>query len=92
MSAKHPMMKCGCAANATCSKSAGVIYDPPIPSCVVHSCLEVEDSPPDLSARTARCTYCKSERPSGESERLAFFRHLPNADHDDYYCGCRGWD
>jgi hypothetical protein len=55
------MMKCGCAAQGVCNASGGVKFDPPIPSCITHGCLEVADSQPDLTERTARCTYrsCK---------------------------------
>lgn len=32
-------------------------YDPPIPCCVTHGCMEVAEIIPDLSGRMARCTY-----------------------------------
>lgn len=51
-----PLMKCGHAANATCSASGGVIHDPPIPSCCICDCLEVA-APPNLVGRIAKCTY-----------------------------------
>lgn len=51
------MMKCGCAANATCSQSNGKKFDPPIPSCAIHSCIEVAETRPDLTGRIARCAY-----------------------------------
>ena len=52
-----PMMKCGCAAQGTCSKSSdGTVYDPPIPCCITHSCLDVADAV-SLEGRTARCTH-----------------------------------
>jgi hypothetical protein len=54
--AKHPMMKCGCAAQALCNRKDGIDYDPPIPSCVVHDCIEQVESP-NLAGRKARCTY-----------------------------------
>ena len=50
----HPMMKCGHAANATSDGK---------PSCVICHGIEgglnmiVDDAPPDLSARRARCGY-----------------------------------
>lgn len=50
------MMKCGCAAQATCSKRDGKIYDPPIPSCVIHDCIELAVAP-TLTGRKARCAY-----------------------------------
>lgn len=136
-----PMMKCGCAAQGTCSRKDGVDYNPPIPSRLTHDCTEIAETRlPD--GRTARCTYygkqprknecdqcrkngvCQCEKPS--SPDLAFFvfqgeaspyateickcgmhkiAHRPTgnckcqnfvaqgpAQHDRYYCGCKGWD
>ena len=51
------MMKCGCVAQGTCSASGGEKFDPPIPSCVIHNCLEVEDKKPDLTGRISKCNY-----------------------------------
>ena len=109
MSAAHtPMMECGHAANAQNGKGE--------PSCVIcvgiHPGAEkVVANPPDLSKRTARCSYygsvptgrshegphgcergkpCMCERPS--SSELAFFSHKADKPHDDFYCGCWGWD
>lgn len=64
-----PMMKCGCAAQGTCSSMGGVEYNPPIPSCVVHSCIEVAETqiPND---RMAKCD-CGKISPS--SPNLPFF-------------------
>lgn len=92
------MMKCGHAANATCSKRDGVDLDPPIPSCAICSCVEPADEAPNLTGRTACCSYshgrdgkpCTAEEPSSLS--LAFFEHTPGQDHDRYYCGCWGWN
>lgn len=71
----RPMMKCGCAAMATTSRFGGKTYDPPIPSCVVHDCIEIADAPPDLTGRTAHCAYGKhAPRPS--SLDLPFFEFL----------------
>jgi len=58
------MMKCGCAAQGVCTAWRGVKYDPPIPSCVVHDCIEVADSAPDLTGRVAYCAYsgCQTNR------------------------------
>lgn len=33
---------------------------------------------------------CQCERPSSVS--LAFFRHKPDSQYDEYFCGCAGWD
>lgn len=62
----HVMMKCGHAANATHNGK---------PSCVIcagiHPGAEVvDDSPPSLEGRTARCS-CGKERPSDQA--LPFF-------------------
>ncbi len=50
-----PMMKCGHAAMATCARKDGITYDPPIPSCVICSCTEIDADAPDLTKRMARC-------------------------------------
>jgi hypothetical protein len=54
------MLKCGCAAQGVRTATNGVKHDP-IPCCIVHDCIEVAESLPDLTGRTARCTYrsCK---------------------------------
>lgn len=51
----HPMMKCGHAANATNQKTGK-------PSCAICAGLRpeaniIDDDPPDLTGRTARCNY-----------------------------------
>ena len=58
----YPLMKCGCVAQGVRTASAGVKHDPPLPICMIHDCLEVAESVPDLTGRTARCTYrsCKT--------------------------------
>lgn len=40
--------------------------------------------------RKAKCFQCSLE--SLTDERLPFFKTNPKKDHDEYYCGCRGWD
>lgn len=73
----HPMMKCGCAAQGVMTAKAGVKFDTPIPSCLIHDCQEIADSAPDLTGRMAECAY----RPAGHSlqpsdpEKLAFFEY-----------------
>jgi len=81
------MMRCGHAANAVDANGdlCCVICVGIRPGATV-----VDSSPPSLDGRTARC-YCGREEPS-DPTRLAFFEHVPDADHDRYYCGCRGWD
>ena len=43
----------------------------------------------DLKGRTAKC-YCGNKVDSAPT--LAFFKHKPGTEHDEYYCGCNGWD
>jgi hypothetical protein len=84
-------MKCGCVALANDANDKSV--------CPVHvgtnqdaDARAVDQNAPDLSERTARCPYCKSQRPSDYS--LPFFelaRPL-SEDMDSFYCGCRGWE
>jgi len=52
-----PMMKCGHAAMSTCNKRNGQVFDPPIPTCVICDCTEIDPSAPDLTGRKARCSY-----------------------------------
>jgi hypothetical protein len=80
----QPLMMCGHAANATHNGD---------PACVIcvgidPGALVIDASPPDLTGRLAKCSYCGSERPS--STDLPFFEHRESGDY--YYCGCRGWD
>ena len=95
MEAEIPMMACGHSANAKNSKGE--------PCCVI--CYGITDGADrvtteiDLTGRIARCSYypgggkqgrCQEPKPS--STKLAFFRHQPTAEFDNYYCGCWGWD
>lgn len=94
----QPMMKCGHRANAIQS-------DPVGPCCAICMCTEIDENPPNLKGRIARCSYfgkratgrnghgqiCKSEAPS-DSPNLAFFAHRPERQFDEFYCGCWGWD
>lgn len=88
-----PMMACGHAANAVRTD-----VTPHLPACVICDCTTVAAAPPDLTGRTARCSYrtrrngqpCTSEVPSQPG--LAFFAHHPDRPHDEFYCGCWGWD
>lgn len=78
------LMACGC-------RAQGVFGTDDQPICVVHLCRDVAVGEPDLTGRTAFCTYGKhAEQPS--SLALAFFRHVPDQPNDRYYCGCYGWD
>lgn len=83
----HPMMKCGHAANAYTTEGK--------PCCVICSGIrpgadEIDEHPPTLTGRLAKCPYCPRKEPS--SPRLAFFEHQPKSEFDVFYCGCRGWD
>jgi hypothetical protein len=83
------MMKCGHAANAKDTNTGA-------PVCVIcvgiyPGATEVDDSPPDLTGRMAKCTYCKTTQPS-DPEKRPFFEYRPNCEFDNYYCGCRGWE
>ena len=70
---KTPMLKCGHAANGTCSNKGGIHYDPPVPCCVICSCIEVTNVTFSLEGRKAkRCTEA-SIRDS--STNLAFFEY-----------------
>ena len=88
------LMKCGCVAQGTMKNDKGE----DVPVCVTHYGLaegadqvEEEDKLPDLTDRKAYCSYGKhGETPSKFS--LPFFRHCPQSDHDEYYCGCYSWD
>lgn len=87
-----PMMKCGHAANATTTNSIGET----IPTCAIcvgitPNALIVDNNPPNLENRIAKCAYCKNMQPSNPNE-LPFFEYRPNQKYDLYYCGCRGWD
>lgn len=70
------LMKCGCVAQGVCSSKGGVKFDPPIPSCVIHSCLEPADDAPDLAGRVAQCAYTPNgHAPRPSSLDLAFFEY-----------------
>lgn len=81
------LMKCGHVANATAEDGS--------PCCVICMCMDVEKEVSEsygLEGRTAKCCYggCGSETPSKWT--LPFFKHQPKKEHDEYYCGCWGWD
>ena len=90
-----PMMKCGHTTNAETGDNK--------PACAICGCTEVSEQVIDLTGRKARCTYygkvvnhqgrkvtCKSEADSKTS--LPFFKHKPESQYDEYYCGCCGWN
>ena len=83
-------MKCGHTANATDAHG--------YPVCVI--CLGIKEGATEidhevhgnegLEGRKARCPYCKKTTDS--RWELPFFEHKPNAEYDEYYDGCFGWD
>lgn len=80
---EHPvLMACGCVAQATTPDGG--------PACGVHFESRRAETVPDLSGRTAVCSY--GHRPVPSALTLAFFEHRPHRDTDRYYCGCYGWD
>mgnify|MGYP001605975611 CR=1 FL=1 len=93
--ANIPLMKCGHAAQ-------GINHGQPV--CIVcygifQGADEVDHNPPSLGGRMARCTYYpnggkygKCESPQPSSTKLALFSYRPEAEFDDYFCGCWGWD
>ena len=86
-----PMMKCGHVAQ-------GVESETKKPICIIcmgiHTgATEVDDTPPDLTGRKARCSYfrrCGTEVDS--NYKLAFFGYEPNREFDEFYCDCYGWE
>jgi hypothetical protein len=112
---KTKLMKCGCAPQGHKTSTGGVKHDPPIECCLIHDCCEPMEEAPDLTGRTAKCTYFGRSKPKRryandecnygcyrnpvcqcgkEPSRfdLAFFKHKPDEEHDEFYCGCFGWD
>lgn len=81
------LMSCGCAANARMSRPDGRGL---VPGCLAHCNTTPMPVPPKLEGREASCSHCGKRAPS--SERLAFFRHRPADETDQFYCGCWGWD
>ena len=82
----NPLMKCGHTAQA-------VIYGTETPVCAICGCTDIEDAIPDLTGRKA---HCSEHRGTGgitdSSFNLAFFKHCPDKDFDEFYCGCWGWN
>ena len=102
------MMKCGHAANATngkgepcCVICAGFtpdaeIVDTAVPDltgrtakCVHKGCYN--------TWKRKRDTHYGEFGPDGQSfapssTNLPFFKHCPEKDYDEYFCGCFGWD
>lgn len=89
------MMKCGHSANAFNEKK-----EPCCAICVgtTPNAEIVDDNPPDLTGRKARCHYSQPKRGYtcrgivDSSPDLPFFKREPDKPYDSYYCGCWGWD
>ena len=82
------LMKCGHSANATDQDGNPVCV---ICIGIVEGADVVDEEPPDLTGRKARCVYCQREKDSDLS--LPYFEYGEGKwKHDWYYCGCRGWD
>ena len=59
----NKLMKCGCAPNGVKVSKGKIKYDPPLEGCLIHSCFEPANEIPDLTGRTARCTYFGKPKP-----------------------------
>jgi hypothetical protein len=66
--------------------------------CVICNCSKAAEQP-DLTGRKAKCCYSgasttkyKCAKEADSSTGLGFFKHKPDQDYDEYYCGCWGWD
>lgn len=80
-------MKCGHVAQGTDSSGK--------PICVICAGITsdariIDRSKTTFEGRTATCMYCRREFPS--NPKLPFFKHRPDRETDEYYCGCYGWD
>lgn len=95
MDNRKPLMKCGHTAQAVDGKGNHI--------CAICMCDEIETDIFDLTGRKARCIYfgqafmfggrrvtCHGETDS--RYELPFFKNKPDSEHDEYYCGCWGWD
>lgn len=78
---ENVLLKCGHIAQGVNSKN--------MPVCIICDCCEIADKP-DLKNRIAYCTDCHREAKS--SYALPFFKYNKSKNHDEYYCGCEGWD
>lgn len=81
------MMKCGHAANATRGDGSPVCV---ICIGIIDGADVVDETPPSLEGRMAKCGSCSATVPSAVD--LPFFKHLPGFGFDSYYSGCRGWN
>lgn len=94
----RPLMKCGCVAQGVLKAVKGVEIDPPIPTCITHSCTDIADKKPSLEGRVARCTYAHNRpsprqtigaSPVPSSWALAFFEYCgPGSREATEICKC----
>ena len=98
MSGHGPLMLCGHSAqgrdgngNPVCAICVGID----------EGARVVDESPPDLSTRKMRCSYTQGQNgkpcdarlnPIPSNTAAAFFTHKPEAEFDEFYSGCWGWD
>lgn len=95
------LMQCGHTAQGTTTIDGEVV-----PACVIcymghadDKAITPTDERPSLEGRMMTCSYKHGrdgtlhDPPSVPSSwSAAFFRHRPDNDTDEYYCGCWGWD
>ena len=79
------LMTCGHSANATVRE-----LDDEHPCCTICDCHLIALTQVDIMNRKAKCIYCNTIVDSKIG--LAFYRHKPTSQYDEYYCGCHGWD
>jgi len=97
-----PIMQCGHTANALLqfpnSEALQKETDDMRENIPVHVCVicdtKITTEKSSLEGRKARCSGCKREDKSETDSRwnLPFFKHKPNSEFDEYYCGCWGWN
>lgn len=93
MSKTSVLMKCGCVSHGLSKIRYPDGTTREFPSCLIHNCKEVETELPDLTSRVAKCSYKMScRKTSASSIDLAFFHYCKDAEFDEFYCGCQGWE
>lgn len=77
------ILKCGCRITTKTSDEK--------PYCLIHDCDETITIDENiLVKRQAKCAWCGRKVES--NTKLPFFKHKPESDCDEYYCGCGGWN
>ena len=98
------LLKCGHNNNATRHNKDGTTH----PSCVICDCDEIIECPDLATRQAKCTYYgkknykneCHSCKHGGgfctciqtSNLELAFFKYHFNEEHDEFYCGCHGWD